>query len=253
MYDSYIDFDYLLGKIITNIHNSANEALVFTLDNGEVLQLYHQSDCCESVTIDDICGELDWLLNTPILQAEESTSDINPEGVTKEWQDSFTWTFYKLATINGYVTIRWYGESNGHYSEDVSFVRIKEKMDTKCELCGGQSDMEFSGAVIAPNGGSVLATGDICLACWGCYPDDAAIATILLTKQFIKEREIVCECCGYNLTQRKGTPKWRLVLRAEEVPHVGRVLEIHVPNPLDEIVYFCGLGCLSQWLRSKGY
>jgi len=72
----------------------------------------------------DIVGDLNDLIGTPLLMAEEVTSDhdVTPEGVTvPEYQDSFTWTFYKLATVKGYVTISWYGESNGYYNESVSF------------------------------------------------------------------------------------------------------------------------------------
>lgn len=72
----------------------------------------------------DIVGDLNDLIGSPILLAEEviNEQDVNPDGVTvPEFQDSFTWTFYKLATVKGYVTIRWYGQSNGYYSESVSF------------------------------------------------------------------------------------------------------------------------------------
>ena len=74
----------------------------------------------------DIVGDLGDLIGNPILMAEEVTNkqDVNPEGVKiPEYQDSFTWTFYKLATIKGSVTLSWYGESNGYYNESVSFKK----------------------------------------------------------------------------------------------------------------------------------
>lgn len=75
----------------------------------------------------DIVGDLDDLLDTPILLAEKVTNEqnTNPPGVKiPEYQYSFTWTFYKLATIKGYVTISWYGASNGYYNESVSFKYV---------------------------------------------------------------------------------------------------------------------------------
>ena len=76
----------------------------------------------------DIVGDLNDLINHPLLMVEEVTNEgVNPSGVeVPEYQDSsFTWTFYKLATIKGYVTLSWYGESNGYYNESVSFCKKK--------------------------------------------------------------------------------------------------------------------------------
>lgn len=120
-----MNIEILKGKIVVAIHNYDGNELKFTLDNGDKYNMFHSQDCCEGVSIDDIEGDLNDLLNSPILQAEESTMiGENPVGVSKDYQDSFTWTFYKLATINGYVTIRWYGQSNGYYSERVDFEKI---------------------------------------------------------------------------------------------------------------------------------
>lgn len=95
----------LIGKVFIKIDKTADE-IIFTLEDGDQYKMYHSQDCCESVCIEDINGDLDDLLNSPITLAEETTSTENPLGVTKEYQDSFTWTFYKLATIKGYVDIR---------------------------------------------------------------------------------------------------------------------------------------------------
>ena len=124
------DIKQLLGKIITNIEVE-DDQVTFTTSDDAVYRMLHYQDCCESVTVDDVIGDIKDLLNSPITMAEEVTSDENPEGFEREWQESFTWTFYKLATIKGYVTIRWYGESNGYYSESVDFCQIRDGKEGK--------------------------------------------------------------------------------------------------------------------------
>ena len=118
----------LLGKTLIEIRqvDDDGDELWFITDNGEVYRMYHSQDCCESVTIDDISGNLGDLLNNPILLAEESTSEhdnSDNEDNNEDYGDSQTWTFYRLATVKGYVDIKWYGESNGYYSESVDFKK----------------------------------------------------------------------------------------------------------------------------------
>lgn len=119
-----MNFEELNGKTLSNVVNNANEEIIFSTVDGERYKLYHPQDCCESVTVEDICGDLDDLIGSPLVEAEEVTSNENPGGEERDYQDSFTWTFYKLRTAKGCVTIRWYGESNGYYSESVYFERV---------------------------------------------------------------------------------------------------------------------------------
>lgn len=90
---------------------------------------FHSQDCCESVSIEDIVGDLEDLQGSPLLMVEEySTRDSTDTGAMLETfmilaeepsAESYTYTFYKFATIKGYVDVRWFGESNGYYSENV--------------------------------------------------------------------------------------------------------------------------------------
>lgn len=112
-------FEDLQGKVCKSVTQIGDEAIQFTMQDGSVYQLYHSQDCCESVTIEDVTGDLSDLAETEILLAEEAVSNDPPEG--KVNIDSDTWTFYKLRTIKGSVDIRWHGVSNGYYSESVDF------------------------------------------------------------------------------------------------------------------------------------
>jgi len=128
--EEIVDFSTLLGKTLKKIDVDSNKEKIHFEVEGEEEKyvLCHDQDCCESVTIEDICGDIEDLIGEPILMAEEVISNKDPVAPIgfgfKHEDDSFTWTFYKLATAKGYVTIRWLGESNGYYSESVDLYRI---------------------------------------------------------------------------------------------------------------------------------
>lgn len=113
-----VEFKELIGKVLTEI-KADEEEISFFVDDGVRYRLYHGQECCESVTVEDVCGEWGDLIGSPILVAEERSQE------DKNAYESGTWTFYELATIKGAVTIRWYGGSNGYYSEYVDFEKIE--------------------------------------------------------------------------------------------------------------------------------
>jgi hypothetical protein len=122
----YEQFEDLKGKVLREVTVEDYEIRFVTVD-GDVYRMFHYQDCCESVYVESVVGDVEDLIGEPILVAEEVTSHDNPEDAdVSEYQESFTWTFYKLATRKGYVDIRWYGESNGYYSEQVSFEKNGE-------------------------------------------------------------------------------------------------------------------------------
>lgn len=114
------NFSDLVGKILTKITDCevGSESVEFECADGTEFIMYSNAECCALCTLNDISGDLSDLIGSPLLQAEKSTNCDNPP---HKDSDSWTWTFYKLATIKGYVTLRWLGESNGYYSEEVAF------------------------------------------------------------------------------------------------------------------------------------
>jgi hypothetical protein len=112
-------FEDLLGRTLYKAEQDG-ESLVLYLSNTNYVRFYHQQDCCEHVYIEDICGDLQDLVGAPLLIAEEVSDELYEAEHTPDYSESYTWTFYKFATRKGYVDVRWFGSSNGYYSESVS-------------------------------------------------------------------------------------------------------------------------------------
>lgn len=115
--------DELIGRTLYKV-SADNEELTLYLSETNYVRFYHQQDCCESVYIESIVGNLEDLVGSPLLVVEE-VSNYNADPVYKS-EESYTWTFYKFATLKGYVDVRWYGSSNGYYSESVSVEVVDE-------------------------------------------------------------------------------------------------------------------------------
>ena len=124
-YSPDAEFAELIGKRITSVDGLSvgSEEVTITCEDGSVYRMVHHQDCCESVKVEDIAGDVSDLVGLVVDARQESNSDNPPE---KDYIDCFTWTFYIVQTDKGAVTIRWLGESNGYYSEKAYFERIKE-------------------------------------------------------------------------------------------------------------------------------
>ena len=118
-----IDIDNLVGFTMSSVSGMEKESteVVFITECGKKFLMMHQQDCCEHVSLEDVCGDPADLVGVPILAASEETSGYEAE---ERYGDDGTWTFYRITTINGTVTLRWLGVSNGYYSESVNIFDI---------------------------------------------------------------------------------------------------------------------------------
>ena len=107
-------------KSITGLEEHS-EKVTITFEGGSYIEQYHDQDCCESVTINQVDGNPDKFIGAiahelieKVLYKDDMSADQLPE-----YTESLTATFYTLKTSKGYLDWRWYGESNGYYSESV--------------------------------------------------------------------------------------------------------------------------------------
>lgn len=124
----YVPFSTLLGKTIVEITGleAQSDSVIFATSDGKRYKMHHNQDCCESVDIESVVGDIADLIGESLLVAEEVEGETPADYNFGDYEpDSYTWTFYKLATRKGYVDIRWLGASNGYYSESVHFEEIE--------------------------------------------------------------------------------------------------------------------------------
>lgn len=114
--------DILVGKTLSKVEEDG-DIIYFTTIDGEQFRSYHMQDCCEYVRIYNIDGNIDTIINSPIINAEQDYFD-GPEPENYYRGDSYTWTQQTIETEKGIVRFEWLGESNGYYSEEVHFGRV---------------------------------------------------------------------------------------------------------------------------------
>ena len=147
-YDWCVPLSELVGKTIVKLEQVNDwRELRFFCSDGTVYALHHFQDCCENVYLEDVNGELSWLLDTPVLMADEAQGET---GMEEEYGTEYRWTFYRFATRKGYVDLRFLGLSNGYYSERMDFIRIPEELVTQwgwiqaqqpqCAKTGGEEE-----------------------------------------------------------------------------------------------------------------
>ena len=115
----YVGIETLIGKTLSEV-SASDDTLTMKTEEGEVYYLTHVQNCCENVYIDEIHGYLEDLENSEILEAYESSSNNKPP---KGNPESYTWTFYHIRTFKGGITVKFYGTSNGYYSESAGLYK----------------------------------------------------------------------------------------------------------------------------------
>ena len=96
--------------------------------SGREFLMQHDQDCCEEVGVESVTGCVARAVGEVITDAVVHTNKDEPGRADEHGYiaESHTWTYYTIRTQSETIVIRWYGSSNGYYSEEVSFYEEKE-------------------------------------------------------------------------------------------------------------------------------
>lgn len=103
------------GKIIKFIDVDENEnEILLTFEDGTKLLFYHDQECCESVSLVSIDGDIKKLKGMVLKNIEfDSAYTATDYGICGKTQIVFK-------TDNETIVTKWIGESNGYYSVGVN-------------------------------------------------------------------------------------------------------------------------------------
>ena len=119
-----MNFNTLEGLVISQIRgcDKNSEEIEITTTDGRRFHMFHYQDCCESVRVEDVVGDVEDIVGSTILRAEERSNGV--QNIEGGYGDIEQWTFYTISTIKGTVDLRWYGTSNGYYGTSVEFDEV---------------------------------------------------------------------------------------------------------------------------------
>ena len=110
---------HLIGRVIKSVEVGKSEGRVkFYLKDGTALAIWHEHDCSDCVYLEDIIGidTVTQLTGETVLDAYVSYR-VGEHDKDSTWGRFSVWVFLMLRTNNYSVVFRWYGTSNGYYSE----------------------------------------------------------------------------------------------------------------------------------------
>ena len=124
----YVRLDTLLGVTLEHVE-LFDAGVQMTSVNGDKFVLMHEQDCCEEVYLLD-WDDLDCLVGSPIVLAEEVSNQWHsgiplPPGNTSNSEEE--WTFYKIGTLKGTCTFRFYGRHNGCYAVNAKLYQVEKE------------------------------------------------------------------------------------------------------------------------------
>lgn len=118
-------YNELVGEVLTHIdENADNGEILLTTESGRQFKIYHYQDCCESVYIEGTDGDWNQLLNKKLIAVD---CDYEDGGDKEAYDSSSTRTIFTFKVNDATVINKWFGSSNGYYSETASLEEITKK------------------------------------------------------------------------------------------------------------------------------